>query len=157
MVVCNSVLFHLTETGKLKKKETAKQPTVMKNWRPPEDGKYKLNIDGSFLPSSGRGGWGYVASDHAGVFLDGGAGNISRALSPIHAEAIVALQGLERASSSGMNRIILETDAANLAVAITSAELDGSPEGALYKKIREFVAGNFFLVMWLCVHGFVTR
>lgn len=125
--ICNSVDFHLMEFEKLKKQEKHEQTTPILNWVPPGQDAYKLNVDASYIASSGRGGWGYVLRDHVGAFLDGRAGSIPRAASVIQAEAFAALQRLERAAELGMSRVILETDAANLGRVLLSEELDGSP------------------------------
>jgi hypothetical protein len=42
-----------------------------------------------------------------------------------------------------MSRIILEIDAATLGTALTSMEMDRSPNGCLFKQIREFMFSNF--------------
>lgn len=68
---------------------------------------------------------------------------INRASSPLQAEAIAALQGLERAASMGMTNVILETDAANLGRAISSSEWDQSLEGGPFKSIKKFMVENF--------------
>lgn len=84
-----------------------------------------------------------MARDLEGNYLDGGAGNVSRVTSAIQAETIAAMQRLERAANLGMARIILETDVANFGLAITSIEMDRSPEGDLFRKIRLFMSENF--------------
>lgn len=62
-----------------------------------------------------------MARDNTGAVLDIGAGNIQRAGSVLHAEALAALYGLERATQLGMTRVILETDASNLGKALTTS------------------------------------
>ncbi|TVU38231.1 hypothetical protein EJB05_11588, partial [Eragrostis curvula] len=141
--VSNSIHYHLMDCDKLKKpiKETHSMDGMRRKPQPTDT--YKVNIDASFLASSNKGGWGYIARDRDGIFLDGGAGNITRAMSVLHAEAMAALHGLQRAAQLGMPRIILETDAANLGRALTSDDMDLSPEGGIFKIIRSFMESNF--------------
>ena len=40
---------------------------------------YKINVDASFHEKTKQGGWGFVARDYKGNFLEGGAGMIVRA------------------------------------------------------------------------------
>lgn len=60
------------------------------------------------------GEWGFVARNCDGNFLEGGAGNFLHVAlaSALHAEALAILKAIERVADLGMNRIILETDAA---------------------------------------------
>jgi ribonuclease HI len=89
-----------------------------------------------------KGGWGCVVRNNTGEVLDTGAGNIQRAGSALHAEALAALYGLERAKQLGMTRIILETDASNLGKALTTSLMDCGPEEALFRRIRLAMARN---------------
>jgi hypothetical protein len=50
-------------------------------WKPPPTDYYKINVDASFHASTNQGGWGFVAREWEGNFLEGGAGNIPRAAS----------------------------------------------------------------------------
>jgi hypothetical protein len=78
-----------------------------------------------------------------GAVLDTGAGNINRAGSSLHAEALVAFYGLERAEELGMTRIILEIDTSNLGKALTSTLMDDGPEGGLFRQIWLAMRRNF--------------
>ncbi|GJN04370.1 hypothetical protein PR202_ga21914 [Eleusine coracana subsp. coracana] len=112
-------------------------------WSPPSENFYKLNVDASFLDSSKRGGWGFVLRDQDGLFLEGGAGNIPRVANALHAEAMAALAGLERAAQLGMERIVLETNESVLGRAITSDTMDQSEGGGLFRRIRDFMRLSF--------------
>ncbi|TVU36589.1 hypothetical protein EJB05_18527, partial [Eragrostis curvula] len=92
--ICSSINYHLMEWEKLKKPIKEKFGGTVMRWKAPPVDNYKLNVDASFL-SSGKGGWGYIARDHDGAYLDGGVGNIPRALSVLHVEAIAALRYLK--------------------------------------------------------------
>lgn len=63
--------------------------------------------------------------------------------SPLHAEAMAALKGIERAAALGMQRIILETDAAVLGNALNSDDMDSSMYGCLFRHIKAFLASQF--------------
>ncbi|WVZ62142.1 hypothetical protein U9M48_011922 [Paspalum notatum var. saurae] len=129
--VCNSVYYHLTNFAKLKGPAKQRDQSPKVQWNPPPDGQYKLNVDAAFSSVTRRGGWGCVVRNNAGVVLDIGTGSIQRAGSALHAEALAALHGLERAEELGMTRIILETDASNLGKALTTDRFDSSLEGWL--------------------------
>lgn len=57
------------ECDKLKKPLKEKYGGANVKWKPPVADCYKLNVDASFL-SSGRGGWGYIARDQDGNYLE---------------------------------------------------------------------------------------
>ncbi|CAD6336012.1 unnamed protein product [Miscanthus lutarioriparius] len=141
--VCNSVQYHLSEFAKLKGPEKQRDQPQKVKWKPAPDEQYKLNVDAAFSALTRKGGWGCVVRNNAGAVLDIGAGNIQRARSALHADALAALYGLERAEQLGMTRIILETDASNLGKALTTILMDSGPEGALFRQIRFAMARNF--------------
>jgi hypothetical protein len=141
--VCNSVYYHLSNFAKLKGPAKQRDQSPKVQWNPPPEGQYKLNVDAAFSSVTRRGGWGCVVRNNAGVALDIGTGSIQRAGSALHAEALAALYGLERAEELGMTRIILETDALNLGKALTTDQFDSSLEGVLFRQIRLVMATNF--------------
>lgn len=112
-------------------------------WKPPPMGFYKINVDASFHASTNQAGWGFVARDQEGRFLEGGAGSISRAANALHAETLGILRSLERVADLGMTRIIIETDVTTVGKAITSTELDRSIYGCLFRQIRELMMSHF--------------
>jgi len=145
--VCSSVTYFLMEFKKLdSQQKQEKQKTQMK-WKAPPADYYKLNIDASFDPKMRSGGWGYVARNSEGDFLDGGAGSIIRVFDVFQAEALAALHAVQRAAQLGMSRIILETDATNLGKALTTKELDRSANGSLFRQIRDLLINDFSFYM----------
>lgn len=110
--VCKSVAFYSMEFDKIfnSSHKIARAPLL--KWRPPPPECYKINVDVSFYPVTMTGGWGFVARDCDGNFLEVGAGNFLHVASAIHAEALAILKAIERVADLGMNKIILETDAA---------------------------------------------
>ena len=67
------------------------QPT---RWRKPPRGTLKLNCDGSFLPTTSSGSWGFLIRDSDGEAVITGRGGIKHMLNPFHAEIIVCLQAV---------------------------------------------------------------
>ena len=112
-------------------------------WRPPQEDIYKINSDRSFDPTKRSGGWGFVIRNNNGEVLAAGAGNISYALSALHAEAIAAYKGVLQAAQLGMSQIVLEMDATMLVAALKSSSVDRSSIGALVFKIRDIMQFEF--------------
>ena len=109
--ICSLVTFYVSEFGKGTKMHKEQQQVQLKRWKPPPEDVYKINIDGSFKSATNQGGWGFIARNSSGEFLEGGYGNLQRVATPFQAEALAAMHSLERIAQLGMSRIILETDA----------------------------------------------
>ena len=92
--ISSLVTFFVADFEKLRKKKTEKGQKKEHKWEPPQPGCYKINIDAAFRAKSNTGGWGFVARDNTGEFLDGGCGSLEHVTSPIHAEALAALNSL---------------------------------------------------------------
>jgi ribonuclease HI len=71
-------------------------------------------------------------------------------LSPFHAELIACLQGIQMAVDLGIGRILVETDAQEVARAIKSADFDLSAVGHLIDEIKSLLCSNF--ISFECVH-----
>ena len=69
--ICSLITFYINEFEKLKKKQGTKMPRRALKWEPPQPGFYKINIDASYWVKTGAGGWGFVARDSTGDFLEG--------------------------------------------------------------------------------------
>jgi len=69
-------------------------------WKPPPNDQYKLNVDATFSALTLKGGWGCVRNN-TGEVLDIGEGSIQREGSALHAEALAAPHGLDRAEQLG--------------------------------------------------------
>ena len=128
----------------------------VQKWKPPHADCYKINVDASFNLEMGKGGWGFIACDCNGRFLEGAAGNIIRAASALQAEALGILRSIERVAELGMTRIMIETDAEILGRALTSEEYDGSSDGGLFRQIREFMSLQFVFCSVSVCPGCVT-
>jgi len=79
------------------------------SWHKPPDGKYKLNIDGSYEPNSSNGGTGGVIRDHLGTWIVGFTRKII-ARNALHAEVLALLHGLNLAKSENLKHLPVETD-----------------------------------------------
>jgi len=66
-------------------------------------------------------GWGCVVRNSRDV-LEVEFGRLQRLSSPLHAEAVGALRGVERAVHLGMTHVVLETDASALGEALKSSD-----------------------------------
>jgi ribonuclease HI len=144
--ILSSVSFFLMEINKLSTSCRVSMKTSGARWEPPPPGYYKVNVDASFHDSLNSGGWGFVARDWDGNFLEGGAGSFSQTASALQAETLGTFRSIERVAALGMTRIILETDSTTVAKAIMSMEFDRSVNDALFRQIREFLMSNF--VSW---------
>lgn len=107
-------------------KQTLKVPKPILRWRKPEGNWVKINCDGSFLETSGSGGWGAVMRDNLGSVLATGAGNLPFLLDSLQAEACAANRGLLLAASNGASNVILEIDSLNLIEALLSEAVNCS-------------------------------
>jgi hypothetical protein len=65
----------------------------------------------------------FVIRNHLGIVVAAGAGSYAL-MSALHAEAIACFKGLEYAAVLGI-RIVVETDAAVLAEALSNSSVDG--------------------------------
>jgi hypothetical protein len=112
-------------------------------WSPPVGDELKINCDGSYVPTTKAGGWGFVIRDGEGAVRGSGAGRINWVASPAQAEAEACIQALRYAADRGMVNVMVESDASNLIRAVHSSEFDRAPEGVLYRDIRIFSQLNF--------------
>jgi len=141
--ICSLVTYYVIDFEKLKKKEGEKRPKKKQKWEPPQPDCYKINIDAFYRATTWSDGWGFVARNSNGEFLEGACGHLERLITiPIHAEALAALKSLQRVAQLEMTKIIVETDATNLEKALRSDSMDRSPEGCIFHRIREFMSGS---------------
>lgn len=91
-------------------------------WCKPPQNYLKLNCDGSFMPHSGSGSWGFIIRNCEGDVVTSGRGKISHVLNAFQAELIACLQGLQIAVDMGIGRIIVETDATMVVQALSTED-----------------------------------
>jgi len=136
--ILGPVAYFLMEFDQLQSTRKEVLGDVRHCWRPPPPEFYKINADGAFDPNTRTGGWGFVVQDTKGEVMMVGAGNIQHVASPLQAEMIAMLRGVQQAAWLGMQNIILETGASMLAYAFTSTGVDRSPMSCLVCQIRDF-------------------
>ena len=78
----------------------------------------KLNVDGAFRDSDKKGGWGYVIHDENGEVIQSGSERVSFTINPMHMELNACIEGVKAAMSLGVNNIILQIDAQQVAWAV---------------------------------------
>lgn len=105
-------------------------------WRKQPEGFLKLNCDVSFIQESKSGSWGFLIRDHDEDVVMLGRGRINNVLSAFHDELIACLQGVQVASNIGIGKLILETDALNVQLALQSQSFDVRPEGGLIEELK---------------------
>ncbi|WVZ78209.1 hypothetical protein U9M48_025958 [Paspalum notatum var. saurae] len=69
----NAVSFYLMECGKLANTEKPGKVRSISKWKAPPAEYYKVNVGASFYPDTKSGGWGFLARDCNGDFLEAGA------------------------------------------------------------------------------------
>ncbi|XP_062012631.1 uncharacterized protein LOC133729159 [Rosa rugosa] len=127
----------LEEFEKARKLE--KQPKQARNgktWKPALHGKWKLNVDGSFLPHSTKGGVGGVLRDSSGHFKAGFVLQTSYAASAKHVELMAIKEGLELLRNLLARNVILETDCLEATQDIRNYNHERVVEGRLIDDIK---------------------
>ncbi|CAL9009909.1 unnamed protein product, partial [Prunus brigantina] len=92
-------------------------------WNPPENGVLKLNVDGSFMRSTGSIGAGGVIRDHLGNWIGGFAVNLGKG-QILEAELWGLFFGLQSVITRRMMNIIVEMDSVNAVNLVMSNELN---------------------------------
>jgi hypothetical protein len=81
--------------------------------------------------------------DHNGDVVMMGRGRINNVQSAFHAELIACLQRVHVASNVGIGKLILETDALNVQLALQSQNFDVCPERGLIEELKSMSRLNF--------------
>jgi ribonuclease HI len=66
----------------------------------------KVNCDGSFLPGTRQGGWGFVIRDAQGDVMGAAAGRLDDIAGPERAEAEACNHALQFAASWGIQKLL---------------------------------------------------
>jgi len=70
---------------------------VQQTWSPPAEGILKVNVDGSFLPRTSKGAWGFVVRGHDGAIVIAGAGSLGPVHDALMAETLAYKYAMEAA------------------------------------------------------------
>jgi hypothetical protein len=96
--------------------------THQQTWEPPPAKWIKINVDGSFVESTGAAGVGVIARDHMGNVIFTAWRTLNQCPSPFVAEATACADGLRLASQWPLGSVILETDCSRVVDAMRSKE-----------------------------------
>jgi hypothetical protein len=92
--VVNEVNYHMMVWNLTHQQPNTRMKQVVKQrWKVPPEDAYKINCDGTFLSSTGQGGWGFVIRDHAGQVVMAGAGAADPLMNAYHAETLAMHKG----------------------------------------------------------------
>lgn len=140
--VTGDVLRLLDELN-MKERKTVQRKMENVQWTVPPFGKLKINLDGSFVPDSLQGSWGFVVRDHVGSAVLAGAGNLGLIPDAITAEVAACAKALQEATDHGISQIQIETDSIVLKQALQSSSMDFATCGMLIGDTRDLLDENF--------------
>ncbi|RLN33089.1 hypothetical protein C2845_PM03G16420 [Panicum miliaceum] len=120
------------------------QNNECRHWCKPAADILKINVDGSFIAGTRKGGWGFVIRDSEGTVMHAGAGAIPRAMDAFHTEVLACHAGLKAASEKGMTKVMIDTDSMMLVMALKGNTFALAPAGGIIHEIK-VVASSFVL------------
>ncbi|XP_024200296.1 uncharacterized protein LOC112203585 [Rosa chinensis] len=98
--------------------------SVKQTWKPATEGRIKLNVDGSFIPSMQRGGAGGVIREEKGLFIAAFAHTMPHVASAKQSELFAVREGLDLVRSLNLQNVTLESDCLEAVQLITSEDHD---------------------------------
>ncbi|XP_075669942.1 uncharacterized protein LOC142639681 [Castanea sativa] len=108
--------------------QTPRQPPrVGSQWRPPEIGWYKNNVDAVVFKEDGCCGMGVVIRNEAGCLIGAMSKKLHFPLGLMEAKAQAAKEGILLARDLGLSKVIVEGDAKTIMVAFTESDPDTTP------------------------------
>lgn len=111
------------------------RPTRMVQWRPPDDGAVKLNVDGSSFGNPGRSGYGGVLRNWLGEWLLGFSRSCGFTTN-LTAELFAIACGLKVAWFAGYKKIVCESDSQLALSLIKEGVSRFHPHAAILDTIR---------------------
>ncbi|XP_062028521.1 uncharacterized protein LOC133744429 [Rosa rugosa] len=106
------------------------------SWQPPAEGSWKLNVDGSFLPSIPKGGVGGVLRDNTGRFHVAFAIPVSSVASAKHTELLAIKEGLALLQTLQTGKVVIESDCLEAVKNIANVHDTHIVEAALIDDVR---------------------
>uniref|UniRef100_A0ACD5WHD1 Uncharacterized protein n=1 Tax=Avena sativa TaxID=4498 RepID=A0ACD5WHD1_AVESA len=107
------------------------------DWKPPNNGCAKINVDAGWDERTKVAGLGVVARDQAGVVLLSAWKHVSSCTSAEEAEILAMLEGLRLAALHIDKPTVFETDCARVAEVLGSHMEDRSANWCLYKEAHD--------------------
>lgn len=117
------------------------------SWIRPQEGWMKLNVDGSYHPSDGKGGTGAVLRDSSGNLIFAACGVLHRPASALEAEMVDCREGISMALKWTLLPIIVETDCLEMVQLIHSDEKAMSDLAFLIREVKLLLKGNREIVI----------
>ncbi|KQJ82163.1 hypothetical protein BRADI_5g07048v3 [Brachypodium distachyon] len=105
-------------------------------WRPPDTGWAKLNVDASLVPSSGAAAWGGILRDESGAVIASNWNLIPNCQSAEFAEGIACLKGIRLARRFSNLPLNVESDCQSLVLALTDPSIQRSSLRPVIEEIR---------------------
>ena len=149
-IVARAIKIYVGEMGDPPQTLQKAHVQRVQRWARPPEGHLKLNCDASFIPERKCGGWGFLTRDSDGDVVLSGWGRVNHLLNAFQAEAIACLQGVQAACNLGIGRLILETDALKVKLALSTEENDLSLAGGIVEELKFIVSTSF--VSFECIH-----
>ncbi|XP_061999427.1 uncharacterized protein LOC133716785 [Rosa rugosa] len=105
-------------------------------WKLAENGQWKLNVDGSYLPNCVKSGVGGILRDNTGQFKAGFAIPVLNMASPKQVELQAIKQGLQLLQTLQVGNTIVETDYLQATWDIANLNHEAIANGALIDDIK---------------------
>nr|AAP52527.2 retrotransposon protein, putative, unclassified [Oryza sativa Japonica Group]AAX95549.1 hypothetical protein [Oryza sativa Japonica Group] len=111
-------------------------------WERPKDGWMKLNVDGSFDASSGKGGLGMILRNSAGDIIFTSCKPLERCNNPLESELRACVEGLKLAIHWTLLPIQVETDCASVVQLLQGTGRDFSVLANIIHEARHLLVGE---------------
>jgi hypothetical protein len=131
--VAAAVLHLMGDLGVNEKQAPVSQGATPAKWSAPPQDQLKINADGSFIPETLQGSWGFIIRDHEGEGILAGAGRLHAVPDAPTVEVAACSHALQTATNYGISRIQLETESSVLKQALLSSSMDLAACGMLIK------------------------
>ncbi|KAL6204897.1 hypothetical protein ACLB2K_022164 [Fragaria x ananassa] len=112
----------LEECHKAQVKITKTKQSNIKKWKPPATGKWKMNIDSSFISSIWHGGTGGILRDDQGNFKAAFAIPVSTVASAKQVELCAIKERLKLVRTLNLNNGMIETDCLEAVACISDVQ-----------------------------------